>query len=163
MIVLPSYIEGILFGRRENKAKWNANRHGEMKVKIVKRDGPDSWSDRALALVQGWEWWGRAKAGAELRDGQRPRGVPGEQSITHLRSPGCPETWVPTRHLKSHPDLWEQPVGEWGGKKKSHFWGLPVLACQGWVWGAAPPSSPRCQRFGSIHVQWLGERSYGYL
>lgn len=86
-----------------------------MKVKIVKRDGQVIWSVSALALAQGWERWGRAKAGADLRDGQTPcgdHGVPGEQSITHLRAEGGlrPGSWVPTWHLKSHPDLWEQPV-----------------------------------------------------
>lgn len=70
---------------------------------------------------------------AEPRDGQRHCGVPGEQSITHLRAEGAmkPGSWVPTLHLKPHPDLREQPPGAGGKSNKSLFWGLPVLACQG--------------------------------
>lgn len=89
----------------------------------------------ALALARGWERWVRAKAGAEPRDGQRPCGVPGEQSITHLRAEGAltPGSWVPTQHLNSHPDLWEQPVE--GEKRNKSLFGVCLFLLAKGEWG----------------------------
>lgn len=87
----------------EEKTELSRNANGETKVKIAKRDGEVIRSVRA-----GWERWVRAKAG------QRPCGVPGEQSITHLRAERAlrPGSWVPTRHLNSH-----QRAASWGEKE----------------------------------------------
>lgn len=58
------------------------------------------------------------------RSKQRPCGIPGEQSITHLRAEGAmtPGSWVPTLHLRSHPDLREQPTA--GLKVINLFFGV---------------------------------------
>lgn len=82
------------------------------------RSRPQGWADTL--------WWPRGPWGAEHHPPE---------------SWGCPETWLLGAHMASQVTSWPLRTASCGGREnKSRFWGLPVLACQGWAGGAAPPS-----------------------
>lgn len=151
MVVLPSCIEGILFGRRKKKkVKCKSSWRKEKKKKDKKRQPSHlKWrrfgqARRLPALAPGWERWGHAEAGADPGNGQRPgsgRGGPRGGEHHPSESGGGPGSWVPTRCLKPHPDLWEQPF--WG--ESLTFGGLHSFSCRGRVGGEQlliQPSTP---------------------
>lgn len=99
MIVLPSYIEGILFGRRENRAKWNASWHGEMKVKNSEKRWSSHLKCQHLGPCTGLgatgPCQGRSKQSPGM--GRDPVGSLGsrasptwEQKVPSNLAPGCP-------------------------------------------------------------------------
>lgn len=85
----------------KTKLSKNANRHGEMKVRIVKTEtvtSPEAsapWPLQGLGAVGLCQGRSRAQGWAET-----PWGPWGAERHPP-ESPGCHETW----HLKSHPDL----------------------------------------------------------
>lgn len=94
----------------------------------------------------------RPRGRAETR--RQPWETPGSREHHPCESGGGPGAWVPTRHLKPRPDVWEQPF--LGGKKnKMSLFGVCLPRVSGR--GAAPPSTPRRQRV-RLHLRAVTRR-----
>lgn len=66
---------------------------------------------------------GRSRPQGRAETWWQPWGLQGGEHHPS-ESGGGPGSWLPARHLKPHPDLWEQPFwGGWEGNK-SHFSGF---------------------------------------
>lgn len=111
------------------------------KKKKIKRDGQVIWNGGALAGLgsrRPLHWAGsdgavprREQPPGTGRDPAAAVGVPGEESITHLRAAGDLASGCP-HGISSHiPTFGNSRFGE----KSLAFGGLHIVACQGWAGG----------------------------
>lgn len=137
MIVLPSYIEGILSGRKENKAKWKCELSWRNESKNSKkrrsshqkcqRLGPRT----GLAAVGPCQGRGRAQGWAET--------LRGRWAAEHHppESWGCPETWLLGAHTASQVTSWPLRAASWGvGRGGTHLaFGVCLFLLAKGEWG----------------------------
>lgn len=139
MIILPSCIEGILFGRRENRAKQKCKSSWRDESENSKnRDSHVTWSISALALA------GAGSSGVVPRQeqssgmGRDPEGSLGSRA---------PPTWEPRVpwDLASQVTPWPLRTASWGGKGGNLIFGVCLFLLAKGEWGSSSsfhPSAP---------------------